>query len=116
MPKHHKHTVKKWRIVTQNIENSDLSTSEYCKQNNISVKTFYAWKTKLRKLDSNESGIKSHFQELKLKEPEIKPSSIPTSSRTIDIFLNDKIRISLADDFNESLLLKTIKVLNKAVC
>jgi hypothetical protein len=116
MTKHRKHIVEKWRRVAENIDNSALSAIEYCKKNKISVKSFYAWKTKLRKLDLNESSIKSHFQELKLKEPSTKASSAPIVPENIKIFFNDKIRISVATNFDESLLLKTIKVLDKALC
>ena len=116
MPTHHKHIVEKWRRVAENIDRSALSAAEYCKRNKISVKSFYAWKTKLRKLDSNESSINNHFQKLKLKEPPAKASSIPAVPENIEIFFNDKIRISVATNFDESLLLKTIKVLDKALC
>jgi len=116
MPTHHNHIVEKWRRVAENIDRSALSAAEYCKRNKISVKSFYAWKTKLRKLDSNDSYIKSHFQELKLKEPPTKASSIPSVPENIEIFFNDKIRISVAANFNETLLLKTIKVLTIAIC
>jgi hypothetical protein len=116
MPKHHKHIVEKWRRVAENIENSALSAIEYCKKNKISVKSFYAWKTKLRKLDSNKSCIKNQFQELKLKEPPAAAFTPAVVPENIEIFFNDKIRISVAANFDESLLLKTIKVLDKALC
>jgi hypothetical protein len=115
MTKHHKHIVKKWCRIVGDIENSDLPSSEYCKQNNISAKSFYAWKTKLRKLDSNESDIKSHFQELKLKEPPSETSS-PIVPENIEILFNNRVKISVNSNFDESLLLKTIKVLDKALC
>ncbi|MCP4181256.1 MAG: hypothetical protein GY756_26125 [bacterium] len=38
MTKHKPHIVKKWIRIFDDIERSGLSTVDYCKQNNISVK------------------------------------------------------------------------------
>ncbi len=116
MNKHHKHIVEKWRKVVENIDNSALSAIEYCKKNNLSVKSYYSWKSKLKKIESQEFSIGSSFQELKLKEPPIKIPSTPKVAGNIEIFFNDKIRISVANNFDEFLLLKTIKVIDKALC
>ena len=116
MPKHHKHIVEKWSRVVENIDNSALSAIEYCKRNNLSVKTYYSWKSKLKKFKSQKFSLGSSFQELKLKEPPAKESSTPIVPENIEILFNDKIRILVTEDFNESVLLKTIKVLDKAIC
>ncbi|MCP4180612.1 MAG: hypothetical protein GY756_22845 [bacterium] len=116
MSKHKPHIVNKWLKVFDDIERSGLSTIEYCKQNNISVKTLYTWRSKLRKAKLSSTNDNNYFQEVKLKDSASKPSPSPKSSDRINIFINDKIRISVNEGFNESLLLKTIKVINNAIC
>ncbi|MCP4180488.1 MAG: hypothetical protein GY756_22225 [bacterium] len=116
MTKHKPHIVKKWLRIFDDIERSGLSTVDYCKQNNISVKTLYTWRSKLRKAKLSSTNDHHHFQEVKLKDLFSKPLSPSKPADSINIFINDKIRISVYEDFNESLLLKTIKVINNAIC
>lgn len=110
MTKHKPHIVKKWFKVFEAIDNSKLSTIEYCKQNNISVKTLYTWRSKLRKVKLSSANDNNHFQEVKLKDSPTKPVD------SINLFFNDNIRISVDEGFNESLLSKIIKVIDNAIC
>ncbi len=116
MMKHKPHIVKKWLKVFEDIDNSKLSSIDYCKQNNISVKTLYTWRSKLRKAKLSSANNNNHFQEVKLKDSPSKPTLLSKPSDSINILINDKVRISVNEGFNESLLLKTIKVLNTAIC
>ncbi|HJO95736.1 MAG TPA: hypothetical protein QF753_20240 [Victivallales bacterium] len=88
MTKHKPHIVKKWLRVFESIDNSKLSTIEYCRQNNISVKTLYTWRSKLRKVKLSPANDNNHFQEVKLKEPPFKPLSLSKQSDSINIFIN----------------------------
>ena len=116
MPNHKPHIVNKWLNVFEAIDNSKLSTIEYCRQNNISVKTLYTWRSKLRKAKLSSANDNNHFQEVKLKDSPTKPLSPSMPADSINIFINDKIRISVNEGFNESLLQKTIKVIDNAIC
>ncbi|MCP4181347.1 MAG: hypothetical protein GY756_26595 [bacterium] len=116
MTNHKPHIVKKWLRIFDDIERSGLSTVDYCKQNNISFKTLYTWRSKLRKAKLSSTNDNNHFQEVKLNDSPSKPLSPSKSSDSINIFMNDKIRISVNEGFNESLLMRTIKVINTAIC
>ena len=114
MIKHKPHIVNKWLRIFDDIERSGLSTVDYCKQKNISFKTIYTWRSKLRKVKL--SSTNNHFQEVKLKDSPSKPTLSSKPSDSINIFINDNIRISVNEGFNELLLLKTIKVIDNAIC
>ena len=106
---------KKWHKIIDEFNKSGLTPVEFSKSRTFNINTFYTWRKRIN-ISSCTDNNKDNFLELKLKAPPIKTFSAPKSSSNIDIFLNNKVRISISDGFNESLLLKTIKVLNKTIC
>ena len=51
MAKHQspRRTKEQWSQIIQDQQDSSLTVAEYCKQNEIVISNFYAWKAKLKK-------------------------------------------------------------------
>ena len=109
MKHHRQETIKKWSGLVEAHSLSGLSVPEFCRENRVHENNFYSWRSKLKyELNVSEG---SHFKELKLsKDTGFTDSSNNTSG--IQIYINDKIRIVLANGFDESSLLKTVKTLS----
>jgi transposase-like protein len=115
MSNHRKSSINKWQRIISGAESTTLSASEYCRQNNLSSKSFYAWKTKLRRLkDNNIAPIKRNavknwksivegFNSSGLKPMEYcRKMNIPSSSlSTWRIRYRKEIESSNADKFTE---------------
>ena len=47
-------SAEQWQSLMQTYEDSGLSQQVFCQQNNIAQSTFYSWRSKLKKLSTNE--------------------------------------------------------------
>lgn len=113
MVQHKKQVLDKWQKIIEEYNCSGLRPGEFCRKKQINNNTFYAWRYRIN--GPREATIHNSFLELTPKElPPVKPSSSKVSS--IQIVFNDMLKITIEDDFNESILLKVINVFGKVVC
>ncbi len=114
MVQHNERIFRKWRKLIREYNESELTPTEFCSKKNISRNTFYSWRQICSEEQSGTS--KGPFLELGLKESSQEEPSPPSYNSSIQIVFNDNFKIAIDDDFSESLLLKVINVLGKAIC
>lgn len=93
---------KFWTSHVQSWERSSLSQADYCRQNNLNKNRFSSWKRKF-----SSSIVNNHFIEIP------KKALIPVMSDSIDIIINDCIKIKLTSNFNIELLQSVLKALGE---
>jgi hypothetical protein len=91
---------KFWNAHVQSWNKSDLSQADYCRQNNLNKNRFNNWKKKFLNPETN-----NHF----IKIP--KKALIPTAPDSIDLIINDCVKIKLTPNFNTVLLKSVLKAL-----
>lgn len=104
----------RWRKLIKEYNVSELTPTEFCRNKNISRNTFYAWRSRFKKDQSSVNN--DSFLEVSLQESLPKGFSSTPGNSGIQIVFNDSFKISIEEDFNESVLLKVINVLGKVVC
>lgn len=114
MIQHNKSTLIKWRKIVEEFNRSKLGPGEFCRKNKVNENTLYTWR---RRFNGHQPQYNTpSFLEVSLKESPQKELTSSCSSGGIQIVFNDRFKIAIEDDFNESVLLKVINVLGKAVC
>ena len=91
---------KFWIAHVQSWGKSNLNQADYCRENNLNKNRFSNWK---RKFSSSE--IINQF----IKIP--KKALIPAMSDSIDLIINDSVKIKLTPNFNTALLQSVLKAL-----
>ena len=114
MVQHNERIFRKWRKLIKEYNVSELTPTEFCEKKNISRNTFYSWRQICNESQSATSN--DSFLEVGLKESSPEEPSLSSNNGCIHIVFNDRFKITIEDDFNESVLLKVIKVLGKALC
>jgi len=117
MSNHSKSTVEKWSAIVNEFTASNSLPKEYCNRSGVNVNTLYAWRQRFGLTGKAPSvQLKNKpFKELKFSK-DSHLTAIDTVSPTIEIIFSDKIKISVAGNYDEEVLLKTLKVLSNAVC
>jgi transposase-like protein len=116
MTKHSKVVLSKWSLIVSEFIDSKLTAKEYCRISGINVNTLYTWRQRFG-LTGNPPTVEfasSSFQELKLSE--LRESSIADQKPSLEIIFSNNLRVSITKNFDEEILLKTVKVLSKVVC
>lgn len=97
-----------WSSIIEQWSASGMTQVEYCKKNNIRLKSFYTWKWQLNNKDKSKAKIKRTppmFVALALDEEAI-------DSGTIAITVND-VAIHYRRDTNDTLFLRLVKLLKE---
>jgi len=117
MASHSKSTVEKWSTVVNDFTDSNLSPKEYSRRTGVNVNTLYTWRQRFGLTGKTPSVElkKAPFKELKFTE-DSNFTVIDTVPPSIEIIFSDKIKISVAGNYDEEVLSKTVKVLSNAVC
>ena len=93
------YTDKEKKEYIEEYRNSNLSIGEYTREKNIPASTFRGWLTREMEI---------RFGELNLEE--VSPNKT-TPSKTSTVFITDKIRIELKEDYDKNLLKSLMGVL-----
>jgi hypothetical protein len=90
-------------------QRSNLNATEYCRKNNLRIKTFYKWR---KKIESEDKHIKN--EEKSLVELPIKAFPIlQTKQSYYDLIINNSIRIRITKYFDSELLIRLLKTLKE---
>ena len=90
-----------WLQHYKSFKTQEITQREYCRNNDLGYWTFNTWK---RKFDKSET-------ETTLQEIPIKISPKSTQASSIEIVLENSLRILIPDNFSENTLKKIITVL-----
>ena len=96
-----KERINFWKNHLSCWEQSQLSQSEYCRQNNLDKYLFSKWKIKLNDKAENTGFIEIPINNL-AKEP---------SNTGIELIINDSVKIKLDENYNENLLKKVLRMM-----
>ena len=91
---------KFWSDHIQSWKESNLNQADYCRQKKINKNRFSNWKKKISRSETNNQLIEIP-----------KKALIPTIYDSIDLIVNDSIKIKLTPNFNITLLQSVLKVL-----
>lgn len=103
MKKHREATIKKWSDLVSIQAKSGISVPEFCRKQKINEKSFYSWRSKLKK--NPKEITENAFKELNL-------SADCADSSGIHICISGNIHIIIEKHFNEAALLKVVKLLS----
>ena len=103
MKKHREATIKKWSGLVSAQAKSGISVPEFCRKQKINEKSFYSWRSKLKK--GNNELSPNGFKELNLSD-----GCADTSG--IQIWIKENVHIIIEKHFNEAALLKVVKLLS----
>jgi hypothetical protein len=95
-----------WQKHMLKYEQSELSQKEYCKQNKLVYETFKNWRKKLSKISKDEL----------IKIPLETKKDIFSKSATLEIIINDQLRIKIPEDYNPETLKSLLEALGVIKC
>lgn len=111
-------TVRKWRRLLNEFEQSRLTPTEFCRSHFLTPSTFYAWRKKLRSRPSPPLPSDSPaFVSLKIQDlsapsgPAISPSSKRDPTPLV-VQLTNEIRIRVSPDFHALTLQRLVQTLS----
>jgi len=90
-------------------ERSNLNASEYCRKNNLRIKTFYKWRKKIEIEDKHIKNEEKSLVELPAKAFPI----LQTKQTYYDLIINNSIRIRVSKYFDSELLVRILKILKE---
>lgn len=90
-----------WRDHLHTWKKSDLTQTEYCRRNQLSIKCFTYWKSRLEKPDPS----------IKLVPVPVSPAREYQQSAEIVFVLKDRYRVEVGDRFNPETFEKLVRVL-----
>ena len=108
-----------WTKVIADWESSGLSQVGFCKVRGLKLSTFYGWKSRLK----NRGPIPVRQNQAdKIKISHDKPSrfveavmprtgELPVTPQSLILKVGERFSLKLEPEFNETLLLKTLKIL-----
>jgi hypothetical protein len=91
---------KYWETEVEAYRKSGLNQREYCRQKGISYWSFNPWKRKLENKDNKPQEI-----------PPSLISSLSPQNKQIELILEDRIKISIPDNFSEGTLRNILNIL-----
>lgn len=104
MKRHRETTIKKWSGLVSIQAESGLSVPEFCRKQKIHENNFYSWRSKLKKNCKEITG--NGFKELNL-------SADCADCSGIQIWIKENVHIIIENHFNETALLKVVKLLSR---
>jgi len=112
---------KVWVKLFEECEKSGLSQSEFCKDRGLKLSSFYGWKAKLKKQgllsETKDQADKNNVSKAKPNRfveavvpgtPDLSPEPKPLTLK-----VNEQYCLELESGFDETLLLRTLKILGK---
>ncbi len=90
-----------WAKHISKHKQTDLSQKEYCKLNNLVYDTFRAWRRKLNKLNQDEI----------IKVPSEITNSMKSSDNSLEIIINQGVKIKVTKNYNQKLLKDVLRSL-----
>ena len=90
-------------------ERSNLNATEYCRKNNLRIKTFYKWRKKIEIEDEHIKNEEKSLVELPVKAFPI----LQTKQSYYDLIINNSIRIRITKYFDSELLIRLLKILKE---
>jgi len=112
---------KVWVKLLEECEKSGLSQSEFCKERGLKLSSFYGWKAKLKKqgllsepkdqADKNKAHRDKPSRFLEAVLPSA--SELPPESKRLTLKVNKRYCLELESGFDETLFLRTLKILAK---
>lgn len=103
---------KKWEQILSDQFQSGLTKSKWCAENDINIHSFRYWKRKISYFKSDNSSINNSKPEDKFEWASVLLSSDSDKASRIDLDVSG-IKISISPEFDETLLIRLIKVLKK---
>ena len=97
---------RNWAAIVTECNSSTLSKQEWCRQNNVSIKSFYYWQHKLRTEGAQHPG----FTEVTV-EPQYYGSD---PAQTAAVITAPGLRIEVMNAADEAFLRKLMRVLTDA--
>ena len=93
-----------WSSKIDQFETSNMTRAEFCRQNNLSIRTFEHWHKKIiiKKRPAGNS-----FVELKVNDLPI----VTSRQSYYDLIISDSIKIRVSKYFDSELLIRIIKTL-----
>ena len=108
-----KRVQERWSIRLSEWEQSGLSQSKYCRDNNLNLRNFQYWKSKYKKLNHPETpneNSKVKIVQIKNKGIASEQFNLLNDSNPIKLIINN-IKVELNNHFSEEALKRLIKVL-----
>lgn len=96
-----------WKNHIQKWHQSDLSQAEYCRRNNLSIKTFGYRKRQI-------IGVSKEDQSFIPVAIHAEPTRCFESEKPLQILLENGLKIEVSGDFNPRILQKLIRVAEEA--
>ena len=128
--------IENWKRLILEANNSGLSKTEWCRQNNISSKTFFYWQRKVRLMEAQKAlssselpsvstgqktAISSDFVDMThlYKETTAPTESVPSGHSQSGVapqlmLLADQYRILIGEDVREQTLSTVLRAINHA--
>jgi hypothetical protein len=94
---------KYWQKHISKYEQSGLSQKEYCKQNNLVYDTFRGWRKRLSKISTDDL----------VQVPSIITETAIVPNESLEIIINDILKIKIPDNFNPATLNELLKMLGQ---
>jgi len=93
-----------WSSKIDQFETSNMKKTEFCRRNNLSVKTFSQWH---QKIIIKKRPVGKSFVELKVNDLPI----VTSRQSYYDLIISDSIKIRVSKYFDSELLIRIIKTL-----
>lgn len=97
---------KFWQTHVEAWTTSGMSQTEYCRQNNLSIKSFGYWKRKRKKSNSEVTFYPVPSNAIKILKKE-------KSSFSLRVVLDDRFKIEIGNEFSSSTLGRLVQALER---
>jgi hypothetical protein len=107
-------SIEYWKDLVEDFFDTGLAPKEYCKKNDIPIRTLSTWRNRYKK----QFGLYNphRFKELAFEPTPKIDRDIKSTSSGVHIYFSETIKIELDSDFDEVVFSKIAPLIKDLVC